>query len=137
MTASVRTAADHPDPTLRGRTYPVPFVDVWFAAVELAGGGLPGWTIIAADDQAGSIHAVSVSFLFRTPRDVHLRIVLDENAQTRVDASAGRRGGGADLGVARRRLRQFFRRLDVQAPRAWASRIRGSRDARARATQKP
>jgi hypothetical protein len=124
MTGSVRTAADHVDSTLRGRTYAVPFEDVWSAALRLAGGQLRGWRLLQADDDAGRIRASCASVLFRAPRSVEIRIGLDADAQTRVDAEALRSDGRRDLGVCRRRLRQLFRHLDAAVVRAQADRLR-------------
>ena len=46
-----------PDPELRGRTYAVPFEDVWAAAIALANGGLRGCSLKRANDRDGIIIA--------------------------------------------------------------------------------
>ena len=51
------THPEHPDPTLRGRTYAIPFAQVFAAAAELASGGLHGWTTLMADEDLGIIQA--------------------------------------------------------------------------------
>jgi hypothetical protein len=100
------------DARLRGRTYAIPFDDVWNAALSLSDGGLRGCTLVSADDQTGTIHAESTTILFRFVDDVRIRIKLDDNAQTRVDVRSASRKGRGDLGVNTRRIGRFFRRLD-------------------------
>ena len=106
------TAKAHRDPRLRGRTYAIPFEDVWNAAHALAAGGLPRWRIAAADDEDGVIRAEAVTLLRRKCDDVVIRISLDDNGQTRVEARASAREGRGDLGRNARRLNRFFRALD-------------------------
>jgi len=100
------------DGRVRGRTYAIPFDDVWTAATRLAGGGLRGWSLLGADDQEGVIVAVAKPLLFGTPSDVRVEVRLDENAQTRVDAWSSSPGKRGDLGHNRRALGRFFRGLD-------------------------
>jgi hypothetical protein len=107
-----RTSADADDPRLRGRTYTVPFEHVWQAAVKLASGGLRGWTLLYKDDQEGVIRAEARPLALRTVADVNITIVLDEDAQTRVDMSSSSRKGFADLGANSRRIARFFKALD-------------------------
>jgi hypothetical protein len=111
------TAADSTDPRLRGRTYAVPFEDVWQAARRVA--GTAHWTISSANDQDGVIEA-HAGALIGEGHDVVIRIVLDMNAQTRVDASAVARKPATDLGRSARLLGRLFRELDrslANAPR--------------------
>jgi hypothetical protein len=100
------------DGRLKGRTYAIPFEQVWSAAARLARGGLRGWSLFAADDQAGVIVGNVKPLLFGATCEVRIEIGLDQNAQTRVDAwsSCGSRRG--DLGRNRRTLGRFFRALD-------------------------
>lgn len=58
------------------------------------------------------IRAEARSLVLRRTGDVTIRIGLDEDAQTRVDAVSASRGGGADLGTNARRIGRFFRVLD-------------------------
>ena len=100
------------DPRLRGRTYTIPFEDVWQASISLCEGGLRGWGIVMADDQAGGIDG-----LYRTPIiglevDVWIQVGLDEDAQTRVDVQAASRTERTDLGLTKRTIARFFRRLE-------------------------
>lgn len=106
------TSPESDDPRLLGRTYAVPFETVWQAALRLAGGGLTGWRIRSSDDLAGIINAESKSRLRRRVSDIKIRISLDANAQTRIDARSASREGRADLGANARRLHRFFRALD-------------------------
>lgn len=107
------------DPRLRGRTYAIPFDRVWTAALSLAG-EQRGWSVLRADDQSGEIFAEVSARLLPFIDDVKIRIGLDEDAQTRVDLSAHRRGGKADLGANARRVARFLKRLDrsLEATRA-------------------
>jgi hypothetical protein len=100
------------DGRLRGRTYAIPFENVWSAATRLAHGELRGWTLLTADDQEGIITGSAKPPLFGAPCDVRIEIGLDENAQTRVDARTSWPGKRGDLGHGRRTLGRFFRALD-------------------------
>jgi hypothetical protein len=106
------TRAGHPDPSLRGRTYAIPFAKVWAAAAALASGGLRGWSLVEADEDRGVIRAESTTLAFRFVDDVRIEISLDENGQTRVDMMSASRVGKGDLGQNARRIRKFFRGLD-------------------------
>lgn len=99
------------DRRLRGRTYAIPFEHVWQTALKLTDGGLFRWTRIDADDAEGVILASSRS-LAGAMHDIMIRVTLDENGQTRVDASAQARKPLSDFGRSKRRLRRFFRALD-------------------------
>lgn len=114
------THAGHSDPALRGRTYAIPFDGVWNAAVELTSGGLRRWSLLDADDGPGTLQAEAGPFLFGRPSEVLIRVSLDRNGQTRVDAVASTGGPRWDWGACRRRAIHFFRALD----RALASRGR-------------
>jgi hypothetical protein len=107
-----RTSPKAEDPRLKGRTYAVPFERVWQAALRLADGGLRGWVLVSADDQAGVINAEAANVLLRRTDDVEVRVQLDADAQTRVDARSTSRVEKADLGANARRLVKFFESLD-------------------------
>jgi hypothetical protein len=107
-----RTAPDAGDERLRGRTYPVPFDRVWRAALGLAGGRLERWDLLEADDEQGLIRSAVEKRLLAPAGEVTIRITLDADAQTRVDALAIAPGRWADLGAGARRLVRFFRALD-------------------------
>jgi hypothetical protein len=107
-----RTHPEHPDGTLRGRTYAIPFARVWTAVFEMASTGLRGWRTVEADEDRGILLAECQTVVFRLMDDVEIRICLDENAQTRVDVSSSSRSGRGDLGRNQRRIRRFFRLLD-------------------------
>ena len=101
------------DERLLGRTYAIPFEDVWQAAKRLASGELKGWTLWVADDQEGLMEASLRPFLFLKAADVRITIGLDENAQTRVDLSATSRTERGDYGRSRRAIGSFVDRLDA------------------------
>lgn len=106
------TAQDHWDPRLRGRTYAVPFEQVWQTALALANGGLRRWNVIDSDDTEGVINAESRTFVWRFVDDVRIRISLDEDAQTRVDVESRSRKGRSDFGKNARRVAHYLRALD-------------------------
>ncbi len=106
------TAADAEEARLRGRTYAVPFERVWSEALRLTGGALRGWRIVEADELAGTIHAEATTPLLNSVADFEVRVVLDVDAQTRVDASSASRSPRGDLGASARRIARFFRHLD-------------------------
>lgn len=112
------TAPAAEDERLRGRTYAIPFEDVWQAALRLMGGGLKRWEIVESDDQEGIIRGVAHGRLERSTSNLTVRIVLDANAQTRVDALSASRVARADLGLNARRLHRFFRALDAALERS-------------------
>ena len=100
------------DRRLAGRTYAIPFDDVWRASLELCEGGLKGWSVLSADDQRGVIEAVSKTPLTGREDDVRVAIQLDENAQTRVDLWSASQRNRATLGRNRRIIGHFLKRLD-------------------------
>ncbi len=102
----------HEDPRLRGRTYAIAFAKVWAAAVELASGGLRGWTLLEADEDRGVFTAECRTLVFRFVDDVRVRMSLDEYGQTRVDMTSASRARKGDLGTNTRRIKKFFRALD-------------------------
>jgi hypothetical protein len=102
------------DPRLRSRVYAIPFEQVWQAALRLAGGRLRGWSTVHADDHEGTITAVARG-LAGAEHDVLIRIGLDADAQTVVEAEVTARKPGSDLGRAGRRLRRFLCALDAAA----------------------
>lgn len=109
---SARASTDAADTNLAGRTYAIPFARVWDAAVQLASGGLRGWTAPRLDDQKGVLEARVCGLVLRYPADFVITISLDENAQTRVDLTALSRRRGGDFGVNVRRIRRFCTALD-------------------------
>jgi hypothetical protein len=108
----VTTAQDHWDPRLRGRTYAIPFEQVWQASLALANGGLRRWHVVSSDDYEGVIQAESKTLVLRFTDDVTIRVYLDEDAQTRVDVESRSRKGSADFGANARRVGHFLRALD-------------------------
>jgi hypothetical protein len=106
------TAPDSVDDRLVGRTYAVPFDDVWHVSSDLMSGGLKRWELIDADDQEGILRGVAGTPLSRLECAVTVRITLDPDAQTRVDGLAASRTARADLGANARALHRFFMALD-------------------------
>jgi hypothetical protein len=128
VTSGARTHRDAADPRLRGRTYHVPFEDVWQAARTLADGGLRGWTLLSADDQEGHIVASATARFGKVVDHVHIGVHLDRDAQTRVDVHSGpQEGGRRAFGRHRRRIGRFLKRLDREVPKAAARRREAAR----------
>lgn len=109
-----RTDARAAHPDLAGRTYAIPFVRVWDSAVQLANGGLEGWQLVRRDDLEGVVEAEARSPWLKRPIQVKIRIVLDANAQTRVDADARSNARGPSFGFGARRIKSFIRAMDRQ-----------------------
>jgi len=110
-TNSAQTHANSEDPRLRGRTYLVPFAQVWDEIVKMVE-KRPRWTLISADEASGGIRAEARTLVFRFVDDVQVKVKLDDNALTRVDMWSSSRVGNADLGANARRIAGFFRELD-------------------------
>jgi uncharacterized protein (DUF1499 family) len=110
------TANDADDARLRTRDYTIPFDDVWYAALLVAG-SLPGWKILRADDREGRITAEARTRRLGFVDDVSVRIWLDRNAQTHADMRSASRHGILDFGSNVRRIEAFFDALDEQLER--------------------
>jgi hypothetical protein len=95
-----------------GRTYAIPFEQVWNAAVALAKEGMRGWSVGSADDLSGLIIASTVTRYAGIRGDVRVKIRLDENGQTRVDMTSKSRTERPSLGRHRRAIGRFLDRLD-------------------------
>ena len=100
-----------PDRRLRGRAYAIPFAEVWGAALDTAR-VTKRWTVITADARSGVIEAEARTALWRFVDDVQVRVHLDGDGVTRVDATSASRVGGADLGTNARRIARFLHALD-------------------------
>lgn len=106
------TLPDSPDERLQGRTYAVPFEEVWQAASRLLGGGIERWELRETDDEDGILRGVAVGRVDWLAGAVTVRITLDPDAQTRVDALSASRTARGDLGANARHLYRFFTALD-------------------------
>ncbi len=76
-----------------------------FEAVRRAAGSL-GWTIVAADPDAGRLEATHVSALFRFVDDVVVR-VRPADGGSRIDVRSRSRDGRGDVGANAERIRAF------------------------------
>lgn len=121
------TAPSADDTRMRGRTYAIPFEEVWQASLRLVDGGLRRWELLEADDREGIIRGLAGSLLDRFTSAVTIRITLDFNAQTRVDGLSAARTGRYDLGSNARKLRKFFRKLDKALEEATGQEIEALR----------
>lgn len=106
------TSRGSPDPRLRGRTYAIAFDEIWRTSVALVDGGLKRWELLETDDEEGTIRGVARDRMERFTSVITLRITLDLDGQTRVDALASSPLGRGDLGVNARRLHRYFAALD-------------------------
>ena len=111
--SSVTTDPEASDSRVAGRTYAIPFERVWTAALALAGGGMPRWTVLSDDDEKGVIHAECRTLVWRLADDVRIDVGLDENGQTRVDSTWVQRRGQPGLGRGHRTLHRLFRAIDT------------------------
>lgn len=100
------------DPRLRGRTYAIPFDDVWNACLNLVDRNTR-WTLLQAEDVEGYVRVRCRTPIFRFVDDLEIRIGLDEHAMTRVDVSSHSRMRRRDLGANARRIRRFLLHLDL------------------------
>jgi hypothetical protein len=117
------TRPDAIDPRLRGRTYSIPFEDVWQAALSLANGGLPGCSVMRANDRDGIIIAKAKRLLPRGMDDFTISVILDVDAQTRVDARSAARDETMDWGANARRVIRFFQQLDRRVAENYRRRL--------------
>lgn len=116
------TSSSAEDPRLRGRTYAIPFEDVWRNLTAAADGGLRGWRLVSANDQRGRIRAKATVHFGRAIAKVDIDVGLDEDGQTRVDARAVVPDRRADFGACARRLHGLFTALDAALERERAAR---------------
>jgi hypothetical protein len=113
---AAETRPDSSDPRFRGRTYAIPFEDVWQTCLGIVRNDLRGCTVRLANDRDGIIIAEAHNRLPRRIDDVTISVVLDRDAQTRVDMRSITRDGGRDLGANSRRVARFFHLLDQRLP---------------------
>lgn len=106
------TSPDAEDDRLRGRTYTIPFEEVWQASIRLIRNRLRGWTVVIDDDRAGRIEALHRTLFRNVETEVVITVGLDENGQTRVDAASSARVERGDWGRGRRLIGRFFKGLD-------------------------
>lgn len=111
---SATTSPDAEDTRLRGRTYTIPFDEVWETSLTVIRKRLRGWTVLLDDDRAGRVEALATSAFRGLETEVVVRIGLDENGQTRVDVSATSRTEIRDYGRCRRLIGRFTKLLDKE-----------------------
>lgn len=111
---SAETSPGAEDPRLRGRTYTIPFNDVWETSLHVIRKRLRGWTVVIDNDREGRIDALATSPLRGLETEVVVRIGLDENGQTRVDLETTTRTDVRDYGRCRRLIGHFTKRLDKE-----------------------
>lgn len=107
---AAETRPDAHDPRFRGRTYAIPFESVWQASLTVL--NQLGCPIRLANDRDGIIIASATRLFPRRVDDVTVSVVLDKDAQTRVDMRSVTREARSDLGGNARRVTRFFELLD-------------------------
>ena len=113
VVATSETSIGSPDPRLVGRTYAIPFAQVWKVALDLVTGGLPRWYARWWDEEVAVIQALSRGRHSRRVSDVIIRLRLDEEGQTRVDLrSSSRFTMVGDFGGNTRLIGAFCAALD-------------------------
>jgi hypothetical protein len=117
------TRPDAFDPRLRGRTYSIPFEDVWQAALALTGGGVRGCVVMRANDRDGIIIGKATRRIPPGVDDFTVSVILDADGQTRVDARSVARNEGIDLGANARRVIRFFQQLDKLSAEHYRARV--------------
>lgn len=117
------TGPQHADARLTGRTYSIPFEDVWQGALRIVREKSKGWTLDSADDREGIISANVRGIHAKLNGVVEIRVVLDGNGQTRVDMKSSTPAAFTDFGVNARRADRFFRALDRESDREWKRRM--------------
>jgi hypothetical protein len=105
------------------RTYSIPFEDVWQGALRIIREKSKGWVLDTADDQEGLITAGVRGLHKKLNGLVEVRIVLDEDGQTRVAGHFSTPDAFSDFGVNARRMEHFFTGLDREAEREWQRRL--------------
>jgi uncharacterized protein (DUF1499 family) len=128
---AAETRPDARDPRFRGRTYPIPFEDVWQAALALV--TELGCHVRLANDRDGIIIAQASARLPRRVDDVTVSVILDQDAQTRVDMRSIAREGKSDMGGNARRVTRFFQLLDSRMTDLPRSRLARASNDNARA----
>src|SRR4029077_4164960 len=93
-------------PDLAPLTITLPPTRAFEEALEAAK-SMPGWTIVAADANAGRIKASEQSRWFRFIDDVVIRVVGD-GAGSRIDVRSTSRQGRSDYGVNAARIRAYM-----------------------------
>jgi hypothetical protein len=99
------------DPRLIGRTYAIPYEEVWRTCMKFVA-ERGRWRLLEEDDLAGFIRIRCITLVFRREDNLEIRVGLDENALTRVDVRAGSKRSRMDLGLNVRRVGWFFKKLD-------------------------
>lgn len=94
-----------------GRTYFVPFAQVWDVLVKEIG-RRRGWTLVHADEGLGLLTVACRPAWPRRLDDLTVWVELDDNGLTRVDMRSTPRSGRRDFGANARRIRELTDHLD-------------------------
>lgn len=106
-----KTQPEHNDPSLRTRTYSLPY-DAFFAKLLSVIETLPGWQLVAQDLEKGEILATRKSRLFRFVDDVRIQILKKGERKIVLDLHSASRVGKGDFGQNARNIRELLNELD-------------------------
>lgn len=93
------------------RRLSVPWLQVW-KTLEAEVAARDRWTLVEADPREGRVQVECRSRVFGFVDDLTVRVRLDDDGLTRVDARSAARRGVGDLGANRRRIRRLMRALE-------------------------
>ncbi|MBN4053171.1 DUF1499 domain-containing protein [bacterium AH-315-L15] len=105
------TNPDHPDASLRPRTYTVAY-DSFFETVLHVIGWLPRWKVVEQDIENGKIGATRQTKFFRFVDDVEIHVTKKGEGEVTVNLRSASRVGKGDFGQNARNIREFLKALD-------------------------
>jgi hypothetical protein len=115
--AHAETVPEAGSALLRPRRLAIPFDTVWQAARNVLDGGIRKWSLDHSDDHEGLLTGTCRG-MGSSEHTITVRVALDADAQTTVDASVTAKEEGRDFGRAERRLRRFLGTLDKALARS-------------------
>ena len=99
-------------PELANVVLPMPLADA-MRHLQDAVGSMPLWSVKSADPEAGTIHLIRRTKVFRFADDIRLRLEPIEGG-TRLHGRSQSRLGMTDLGQNRRNLRELIAQLGMR-----------------------
>lgn len=108
---TAETRPDHPDPSLRTRTYPIEYDDFFLTVLNVIE-TLPRWEVVQSDREKGVIQATRQTRLFRFIDDVRIQMTQKGTQELTVNIRSASRVGKGDFGQNARNIRELLDRLD-------------------------
>ncbi len=105
------TRPDHPDPSLKTRTYILPAARLFTALIDVIQ-TLPRWKVVHQEAENGEISAERKTRLFGFIDDIKIRLTTTEPGKTTLNIKSASRVGKGDLGQNARNIREIFSALD-------------------------